>query len=173
MLSEIPSLDQAMTVIGPIVEAGVRSGGAPEAVEQFCEFASDGAFRLLDPTLRTRMLGNGRALFGTELGWESYRPDDTTLAEISVPVDVLAGRDSAPLFREAAAWLAARLGTVVQEVPGGHVPMFTHRRSWPPPSGHCCGEGHELSGRPSSQDRRLISRRICSSDTGRRKTSMP
>ena len=65
MLSEIPSLDQAMTVIGPIVEAGVRSGGAPEAVERFCEFASDGAFRLLDPALRKRMLGNGRALFGT------------------------------------------------------------------------------------------------------------
>ena len=126
MLSEIPSLEQAMTVIGPIVEIGVRSGGAPEAVERFCEFASDGAFRLLDPALRTRMLGNGRALFGTELGWESYRPDDTTLAGISVPVDVLAGRDSASLFREAAAWLADRLGTVVQDVPGGHVPMFTH-----------------------------------------------
>ena len=44
-------------------------------------------------------LGNGRALFGTELGWESYRPDDTTLAGISVPVEVIAGRDSAPLIR--------------------------------------------------------------------------
>lgn len=126
MLSEIPSREQAMTVVGPIFEQGVQTGGAPEAVERFCDFASGGAFRQLEPALRQRMLGNGRALFGTELGWEQYRPDDATLAGIAVPIELLAGRDSAPLFQEAAVWLAARLGTRVRELPGAHVPMFTH-----------------------------------------------
>ena len=123
MIAEIPGREQAL---GPIFEAGVQSGGSPVAVERFLDFASGGAFRQLDPALRQRMLGNGRALFGTELGWETYRPDDATLAGIAVPIEVLAGRDTAPPFAEAAAWVAARLGTRVRELPGAHVPMFTH-----------------------------------------------
>lgn len=126
LFSEIPSKEQAMAVIGPIVEAGVQTGGAPQAVERFLDFASGGAFRQLEPALRQRMVGNGRALFGTELGWEHYRPDDATLGAIAVPIEVLAGRDTAPPFSEAATWLAERLGTRVRQLPGGHVPMFTH-----------------------------------------------
>jgi pimeloyl-ACP methyl ester carboxylesterase len=126
MIAEIPSREQAMAALGPIFEAGVQSGGSPEAVERFLDFASGGVFRQLEPALRQRMVGNGRALFGTEFGWETYRPDDATLAGIAVPIEVLAGRDTAPPFAQAAAWLAARLGTRVRELPGAHVPMFTH-----------------------------------------------
>ena len=90
LLSEIPGREQAMAVIGPIVEAGVQSGGSPEAVEQFLDFFSGGAFRQLEPALRRRMVGNGRAVFGTELGWDTYRPDDATLA--GIPADRGHGR---------------------------------------------------------------------------------
>jgi pimeloyl-ACP methyl ester carboxylesterase len=126
MIAEIPGREQAMAALGPIFEAGMQSGGSPEAVERFLDLASGGAYRQLEPALRQRMLGNGRALFGTELGWETYRPDDATLAGIAVPIEVLAGRDTAPPFAEAAAWLAARLGTRVRALPGAHVPMLTH-----------------------------------------------
>jgi pimeloyl-ACP methyl ester carboxylesterase len=126
LLAEIPAREQAMAVIGPIFQAGVASGGSPAAVERFLDFASGGTFRQLDPALRQRMLGNGPALFGTELGWEDYRPADATLADIGVPVELLVGRDSAPMFHQAATWLAERLGTGIHTLPGAHVPMFTH-----------------------------------------------
>ncbi|HSK36481.1 MAG TPA: alpha/beta hydrolase, partial [Actinomycetota bacterium] len=45
---------------------------------------------------------------------------------VPVPTELLVGRESAPLFHEAAAWLAGRLGSRVRELPGAHVPMFTH-----------------------------------------------
>ena len=77
---------------------------------------------------------------GTELGWETYRPDDATLASIAVPIELLAGRDSAPLFHQAAAWLAARLGTRVRvSCPARTCPCSPTPPSWPRPCGRCCG----------------------------------
>jgi pimeloyl-ACP methyl ester carboxylesterase len=55
---------------------------------------------------------------------EPYRPDDATLATVRVPVQVMAGRESAPFLREASQWLAARLNVPVVETPGAHTPYF-------------------------------------------------
>jgi pimeloyl-ACP methyl ester carboxylesterase len=52
--------------------------------------------------------------------FEYYRPADDDLAEVSTPVVVLCGADSPPFFMEAATWLAERLGTTVQVIPGNH-----------------------------------------------------
>jgi pimeloyl-ACP methyl ester carboxylesterase len=71
-------------------------------------------------------VSNGSALFGTELGWESYRPDDAVLAGMTVPIQLAVGRDTSPFFQEAVSWLAERVDARVHELPGAHVPMFTH-----------------------------------------------
>jgi hypothetical protein len=68
-----------MAVVGPIFEAGVQTGGAPRPWSASATSPAAG-IRQLEPALRQRVLGSGRALFGTELGWERYRPDDATLA---------------------------------------------------------------------------------------------
>ena len=52
--------------------------------------------------------------------FEYYRPTDEDLAQVSTPVTVLCGAASPPFFGEAAAWLAERLGTSVQVIPGDH-----------------------------------------------------
>src|SRR6266508_3838041 len=51
MISEISSLEQVVATVGPMFEAGVRSGGSPEAVERFCDFVSARAFAYFDPAL--------------------------------------------------------------------------------------------------------------------------
>jgi pimeloyl-ACP methyl ester carboxylesterase len=52
--------------------------------------------------------------------FEYYRPSDEDLARVSTPVEVLCGADSPPFFMEAATWLAERLGTTVEVIPGDH-----------------------------------------------------
>jgi len=52
--------------------------------------------------------------------FEYYRPADEDLARVSTPIEVLCGSESAPFFLEAATWLAERLGTTVQVMPGDH-----------------------------------------------------
>jgi pimeloyl-ACP methyl ester carboxylesterase len=39
-------------------------------------------------------------------------------------LSVLAGAETAPFFRDAARWLAERLGTTLRETPGAHTPQF-------------------------------------------------
>jgi pimeloyl-ACP methyl ester carboxylesterase len=52
--------------------------------------------------------------------FEYYRPSDDDLALVSTPVEVLCGADSPPFFMEAASWLAQRLSTAVEVIPGNH-----------------------------------------------------
>ncbi len=125
LISVLERPEETMAVLEPIVEEGMARGGPRGAVEAFLGFAAGESLTALDAETRERMLGNGETLFGLEFGtFESYRPDDDTLASVSVPVHVLAGRDTAPLFKEAAGWLAARLGTTVRESPDAHTPYF-------------------------------------------------
>ncbi len=59
--------------------------------------------------------------------FQAYRPDEAALRSLSVPVRVLLGQDeTVPLFGEAAAWLAERIGTVVISSPGAHGPHLSH-----------------------------------------------
>ncbi len=126
MMSALARPQEVMGAIQEIVEGGMAKGGPRAAVEAFVRFAAgDENFEKLNPELRGRMLGNGETLFGTEFGaFESYRPDDATLATVEAPVQVMVGTDSTPFFGEAAQWLAARLGVEVRTLPGGHAPYF-------------------------------------------------
>ena len=52
--------------------------------------------------------------------YENYKPTDQALRNVRRPVEVLVGTESPPLFGQAAAWLAERLGTAVTNIPGAH-----------------------------------------------------
>lgn len=86
----------------------------------------DANFENLVPELRERMLGNAEVTFFIELAaFSSYVPDARALAEVKVPVQVVAGTDSRGVYYyEAAEWVAKRLGTKLREIPGAHTPYF-------------------------------------------------
>ncbi|WP_328868774.1 alpha/beta hydrolase [Streptomyces sp. NBC_00287] len=128
LFSVLENPGEAQAVVGPVIEAGMAAGGPQTAVEHFIRFAADDEnWDRLDPDLRQRMTSNGQTLFGVEMGtFESYRPDDATLADITAPAQVLVGQESPDYFHEAAAWLAARLGVEVVQTPGAHTPQWDH-----------------------------------------------
>jgi pimeloyl-ACP methyl ester carboxylesterase len=128
LISVLHRPEEAQAAVAAVVEDGMEAGGPPAAVERFIRFAAgDANWENLDPGLRERMSGNGETLFGMEMGtFEPYRPDDATLAAITVPVQVLVSEESAPFFGEAAGWLAARCGVKVARTPGTHGPQFDH-----------------------------------------------
>lgn len=126
LISVLARPDEVMGPTQQMVEEAMKRGGPRAAVEAFARFvAGDENFEKLNPELRERMLDNGETLFGIEFGaFESYRPDDATLAAVEVPVQVMVGTDSAPFFGEAARWLTARLGVEMHTLPGGHAPYL-------------------------------------------------
>jgi pimeloyl-ACP methyl ester carboxylesterase len=109
----------------PIIEREMAAGHPRRAVEAFLRFAiGDANFEGMDEQWRERLLGNGETLFGFEFGtFEAYRPDDSALASVKVPVQVLAGAEGAPVFHEVAEWLAARLHVQAATMPGAHAPQ--------------------------------------------------
>ncbi|HET9492876.1 MAG TPA: alpha/beta hydrolase [Chloroflexia bacterium] len=124
LMSVLAEPEQTMGYTRSIVERGMAAGGHRGAVEAFARFAAgDAAFEAFDPDLKERILGNGETLFGVEFGaFEAYHPDDTTLASVKPPVEVMAGAESAPFFLEAAQWLARHLNTRLITIPGAHTP---------------------------------------------------
>ena len=126
MLAVLEHPGEVLAAMQPVIEGGMARGGPRGAVEDFMRFAAGAAtFDGLEPALRERMLGNGETLFGIEFGQvDAYRPDDATLAAAQRPVRVVAGEESPPFMAEAARWLAARLGTEVRMLPGGHMPYL-------------------------------------------------
>lgn len=108
----------------------MAAGGPEAAAEHFFRFvAGDGNWERLEPGLPERIRGNGDTFFAIE--YEScipYRPDDSELAAISAPVQLVVSEESAPFFAEAAGWLAARLGVEVVRTPGTHTPQLDRPR---------------------------------------------
>ncbi len=129
MISVLESPAETGSTLQAVIEGGMRRGGPATAAEDFLRHVTGGAVDSVDPAVRDRMLANGETLFGIEFGvFESYRPDDSTLAAVEVPVTLTTGRDTLPFFREVATWLAARLGVEIEEVPGGHSPHLDRPR---------------------------------------------
>ena len=118
--------EQVRGAIRRAVEGGTQGGGPAGGVETFLRFVvGDETYASFDPSLLERMLGNGETLFGVEFGvFDSYRPDDATLAGVRVPVVVMVGTESRAHFGEASRWLAARLDVGLEELPGGHSPYI-------------------------------------------------
>ncbi len=125
----IPVLADPQAAMAPIqsaIQAGMAAGGPRLGLEAFLRAAAgDAVYESLDPRLRERMLGNAETFFSMEFGsFEDFVPGETALTAVTVPTQVLVGRESAPFFREVCAWLAERAGMAVREIPGGHAPYL-------------------------------------------------
>jgi pimeloyl-ACP methyl ester carboxylesterase len=127
LLSVLADPGGVLAVVGPLVEEAMQAGGPAAAADAFYRFAVGDAVDALEPATYERMKADGAVLFGVEFqrlsGWSV---DEQALGRTRVPALVLAGAESPPFFREAAGWLAARLGGAVEEVPGGHGAPFDH-----------------------------------------------
>ena len=116
-----------MAVVGPLVAEAMQAGGPAAAADAFYRFAVGSAVDALEPATYGRMKADGAVLFGVEFqALSGWRIDEEALGRTRVPVLLLAGVESPPFFREAADWLAARLGRAVEQVPGGHGAPFGH-----------------------------------------------
>jgi pimeloyl-ACP methyl ester carboxylesterase len=106
----------------------MESGGRPVAFERFIRFvAGDANWERLDPSVRERMLASADTYFANEIGrFDTYLPDDETLAAIAAPVQLLVSEGSLPGFAQAAGRLAERLGVEVTRTPGTHFPYLDH-----------------------------------------------
>jgi len=120
--------EKARSTVTEAVTAGMEAGGPPEAFESFIRFvAGDANWEQLNPTVRERMLASAGTYFGNEIGkFDTYLPDDETLAEIAAPVHLLVSEDSLPYFAQAAGRLAARLHVDITRVPGTHFGYLDH-----------------------------------------------
>jgi pimeloyl-ACP methyl ester carboxylesterase len=116
--SAIPDRAQKMAMPDG-VRAAMAKGGAEAGFEALLRNLH--IWDQLDPPARRRALGNTEVFFNYETPLlQRYRPDDILMGTNRVPVQVGAGEDTPPVFREMAEWLAARLGVRVEGVPGGH-----------------------------------------------------
>jgi pimeloyl-ACP methyl ester carboxylesterase len=117
---EHPEVPQAL--VQPLIEDGMAKGGPRAAMDAFVGFAFGETVRFLSEPVLERMYGNGEVLFGLEFAsFGSWRPDEERLRGLSIPVHLLVSKEGLPFIAEAAAWIAARVGTDVVPVPGGHV----------------------------------------------------
>lgn len=103
---------QIQQVIGPALEAMARF------------IIGDAVLDGLDASLRERLRANAEVFFTIEMeSFMSYAPDEAALRASAVPVIATVGaetRDRYPFFHEAAAWAAARIGSDLVPLPGGH-----------------------------------------------------
>ena len=114
--------------VTPLLREAMETGGSPALVERFWRWvAGDRGWDQLEASLRDRMLATADTFCDIERGtYETFRPDDATLATIDVPVAVLAGEHSPPFRVQIAHWLADRIGVPVMPAPDGHTPYIEH-----------------------------------------------
>jgi pimeloyl-ACP methyl ester carboxylesterase len=113
----------------PINEA-TKAGGPATALERFIRFgAGDANWERLEPGVQKAMLASANTYFGVESGaFDSYLPNEETLASITTPIKLLVSEHSHPFFAQAAGRLAERLGVEVTQTPGTHFPYLDHPR---------------------------------------------
>lgn len=118
----------ARGAVSELVQEAMGTGGTPAALEALWRWAAgDPNWERLQPALRARMQSSAETFFGVELGsYESFLPDDKTLAAITVPVMVLVSEQSHAVYAQAAGRLAHRLGVEVTRTPGTHTAYHDH-----------------------------------------------
>ena len=106
----------------------MEAGGPARGFECFLRFgAGDANWERLEPGVQKAMLASADTYFGVESGaFDSYLPDEETLASITIPIQVLVSGQSHAFFSEAAARLAELLGVEVTRTPGTHFPYLDH-----------------------------------------------
>lgn len=133
----VPVLSNAQEVgaeLQSMTEESLASLGPRGTMEMFLrQNAGDENFENLAPELRERMLGNAEVFFFAELeGFVSYVPDARALAEVKVPLQVVAGADNRGVYyHEASEWVAKQLGTDLQEISGRHAPYLDRPSEMP------------------------------------------
>jgi pimeloyl-ACP methyl ester carboxylesterase len=120
--------DGTRTVVRELVARGMQAGGPVGALEEFWRFvAGDVGWESLEPGLRAQMEASAETYFGLERGrFDAYVPPDEVLSAIPVPVAVMAGESTNPVFGQASRRLAQRLGVEVTPVAGGHAAYHDH-----------------------------------------------
>ena len=120
--------DGTRAIVKDVVAEGMQQGGLPGALEQFWRFvAGDASWEGLEPGLREQMLDSAGTYFGLERGrFDAYVPPDDVLAAIAVPVAVMVGESTRPIFVQASRRLAERLGVEVTRVAGAHAAYLDH-----------------------------------------------
>jgi pimeloyl-ACP methyl ester carboxylesterase len=86
----------------------------------------DAVYEALSDGYRARLEADDTWIAHEFDSFEWFRPADEDLAGIQRPAAVLFGANSPPFFGEAAKWLAGRLGTAAQTIPGGHGAHYDH-----------------------------------------------
>jgi pimeloyl-ACP methyl ester carboxylesterase len=127
LVGVLPNAAEVGAMLQARSQEGMARGGPRGAMEMFLRGEAGGEnFERLDPELRNRMLGNAELFFSMEIqAFVGYMPDPAALAEVTVPVEVVAGRDHPGFYAyEAARWVAQQLGTELHEIPGKHTPYF-------------------------------------------------
>ncbi len=122
--SAIPNRQQKMA-LPEAVRAAMVNGRSEAGFEALLR--SLHIWDALDPVAQKRALGNAEVFFSHERPLlQTYRPDEGLLSANRVPVQVAAGEETPPVFREMAEWLASRLSVRVEGVPGGHGSCIEH-----------------------------------------------
>lgn len=108
-----------------VVAEGKAAGGLRGGREAFLKTSMGPAnWERVPAEYRERLLASAETFLIHEFDhYEWYRPADEQMRTVERPVMVLAGTASAPFFRPAAEWLAARLSTTVVPIGGGHTPQ--------------------------------------------------
>jgi pimeloyl-ACP methyl ester carboxylesterase len=122
--SAIPDRQSRMTPPDSVRVA--MAGGGPAA--GFEALLRDlGIWGYMDPATQQRLLGNAQVFFGYESSLlRSYRPSQALLRANRVPVQVGMGKETPPVFREMADWLASQLHVSAGTYSGGHAAALNH-----------------------------------------------
>lgn len=121
----VPEAEAELAHMKDAITEVMQSRGPVAALEAFVRAQAGAAYDAIADGTRARMLGNAETLFRSELdAFVTWRPDEAALARVNVPVRLLIGTETTPLFRATTQWLAQRLGVTVGELPGGHTPYF-------------------------------------------------
>ncbi len=125
LLAGLPDPTEGMAHLRRVVSEGKATGGLRGGREAFLRAGMGEAnYAALPEDQRERLLAGASTFLVHEFDrYEWYRPSDEEMAAVSRPVVLLAGKESAPFFRPAAEWLAARLGTEVISLGGAHTPQ--------------------------------------------------
>jgi pimeloyl-ACP methyl ester carboxylesterase len=119
---------EARTTVTRVVADGLQEGGPATAFERFIRLvATDANWERLDPRVRQRMLASAGTYFEKEVGrFDTYLPENQTLAGITTPVQILVSEGSIPYFAQAAERLAQRMGIHTTRTPGTHFAYLDH-----------------------------------------------
>lgn len=125
LLAGLADPREGMIHLRRVVAEGKATGDLRGAREAFLRASMGPAnWDVVPADYRERLLSSAATFLIHEFDrYEWYRPADEELAAVQRPVMILAGTASAPFFRPAAEWLAAKLGTHVVTIGGGHTPQ--------------------------------------------------